>query len=528
MLPSPHQRREYIGDRWRRSNGRRRARPALPPRIARSRAAGCPRSTARPILRLDRPVAIKVMDPQFAADPQFLARFEFEARAVARLNHPGLVAVYDQGRDGRPTSFPGDGTGRGRHAARTAPRTRADAAARRRAPSPARCSDALAAAHRAGLVHRDVKPENVLISDAGEVKIADFGLVRAVAAATATSRSVILGTAAYLSPEQVTAGSADARSDVYAAGVLVFEMLTGRTPFTGDTSLSVAYQRVNNDVPAPGRSIAGVPPELDESGAPRHRTRPGATVPERRGDGGRPAARRGRARTFRRTACRRPAALRDEQLAAPQLPPTRRAAATRQHLPRRFRRRSTAPQRPPPSTCVPCSGATAAGAATHAGPQPTRHAAHQGRHGYDRPNLRPPPPEDIDHGGPPTPASRSDRHRHGAPCSSGSWWCSCSRRSGLRRLVDGDPAGYTAVPTVNGLDRAAAARAHQAAGLSADGRGDVLGRRPARDGASAPIPRRAPGPRTRDSVALLVSLGRPTVPTLPEQASCRSSEDELR
>ncbi|MEV6659022.1 Stk1 family PASTA domain-containing Ser/Thr kinase [Nocardia fluminea] len=211
--------------------------------------------------RLDRPVAIKVMDPKFAGDPQFLSRFEFEARAVAKLKHPSLVAVYDQGIDGEYPflimELVEGGTLR--------------ELLRERGPMPPHAVRAVAepvlraigTAHDAGLVHRDVKPENVLISDAGEVKIADFGLVRAVAAANTTSASVILGTAAYLSPEQVTTGTADARSDVYSFGVLIFELLTGRVPFTGDNSLSVAYQRVENDVPAPSDFIGGVPPEFD-------------------------------------------------------------------------------------------------------------------------------------------------------------------------------------------------------------------------------------------------------------------------
>ncbi|MEV0250606.1 Stk1 family PASTA domain-containing Ser/Thr kinase [Nocardia sp. NPDC050712] len=212
--------------------------------------------------RLDRPVAIKVMDPKFAGDPQFLSRFEFEARAVAKLKHPSLVAVYDQGVDG---DYPFlimelvvGGTLR--------------ELLRERGPMPPHAAravaepvlEAIGVAHAAGLVHRDIKPENVLISDAGDVKIADFGLVRAVAAANTTSASVILGTAAYLSPEQVTSGSADARSDVYSFGVLIFELLTGRVPFTGDTSISVAYQRIEKDVPPPSEFIAGVPPEFDD------------------------------------------------------------------------------------------------------------------------------------------------------------------------------------------------------------------------------------------------------------------------
>ncbi|WP_425302183.1 Stk1 family PASTA domain-containing Ser/Thr kinase, partial [Nocardia cyriacigeorgica] len=211
--------------------------------------------------RLDRPVAIKVMDPKFAGDPQFLSRFEFEARAVAKLKHPSLVAVYDQGVDGDHPflimELVEGGTLR--------------ELLRERGPMPPHAVRAVAepvlaaigVAHSAGLVHRDIKPENVLISDSGEVKIADFGLVRAVAAANTTSASVILGTAAYLSPEQVTSGTADARSDVYSFGILIFELLTGKVPFTGDTSLSVAYQRIEKDVPSPSQFIAGVPPEFD-------------------------------------------------------------------------------------------------------------------------------------------------------------------------------------------------------------------------------------------------------------------------
>ena len=122
----------------------------------------------------------------------------------------------------------------------------------------------LAVAHHEGLVHRDVKPENVLISDGGDVKIADFGLVRAIAEAKITSTSVILGTAAYLSPEQVSTGDAGPASDVYAVGILTYELLTGTTPFKGDSALTVAYQRMDNDVAAPSTVIGGVPKQFDE------------------------------------------------------------------------------------------------------------------------------------------------------------------------------------------------------------------------------------------------------------------------
>ncbi|MGO4446074.1 protein kinase [Mycobacterium sp. 2YAF39] len=213
-------------------------------------------------IRLDRPVALKVMESKYAGDQQFLTRFQREARAVARLSNPGLVSVYDQGIDGRHPYLVMElvegGTLR--------------ELLRERGPMPPHAVAAvlapvlggLAAAHAAGLVHRDIKPENVLISDRGEVKIADFGLVRAVAEAKITSTSVILGTAAYLSPEQVSTGDADPRSDVYSVGILAYELLTGDTPFTGDTALAVAYQRMDRDVPAPGTVITGVPRQFDE------------------------------------------------------------------------------------------------------------------------------------------------------------------------------------------------------------------------------------------------------------------------
>lgn len=213
-------------------------------------------------LRLDRPVALKIMDSRYAGDQQFLTRFQREARAVARLKDPGLVAVYDQGLDSQHPFLVMElvegGTLR--------------ELLRERGPMPPHAVAAvlspvlsgLAVAHRAGLVHRDIKPENVLISDDGDVKIADFGLVRAVAEAKITSTSVILGTAAYLSPEQVATGDAGPRSDVYAVGIMAYELLTGATPFTGDSALAVAYQRMDNDVAPPSSVIAGVPSQFDE------------------------------------------------------------------------------------------------------------------------------------------------------------------------------------------------------------------------------------------------------------------------
>ncbi len=223
--------------------------------------------------RLDRPVAIKVMDPRLAGDPAFRGRFEREARSAARIDHPAVVDVYDQGEQptGLGTGLGGDGpllflvmelveggTLRDVLRARGALGVPAAFAVMEQVLS------GLAAAHRLGLVHRDVKPENVLISRTGEVKVADFGLVTASAQAAPSAAGMIMGTVAYLSPEQVATGSADARSDVYAAGIMLYELLTGAPPYSGDTAISVAYRHVNSDVPAPSQIAGEVPPELDE------------------------------------------------------------------------------------------------------------------------------------------------------------------------------------------------------------------------------------------------------------------------
>ncbi|WP_051581129.1 Stk1 family PASTA domain-containing Ser/Thr kinase [Pseudonocardia acaciae] len=215
--------------------------------------------------RLDRAVAIKVMDAQLASDPSFRGRFEREARAIARIDHPGVIGVYDQGEHGEPPEplvflvmeLVTGGTLRDVLVERGA----LDVPSALAVLEPV--LGALAAAHSQGLTHRDVKPENVLISDSGAVKVADFGLVTAVAHSRASAAGVILGTVAYLSPEQVTGSSVDARSDVYAAGVLLYELLTGRPPYGGEHALSVAYQHVNEDVPPPSELVPGLPPDLD-------------------------------------------------------------------------------------------------------------------------------------------------------------------------------------------------------------------------------------------------------------------------
>ena len=217
-------------------------------------------------LRLDREVAIKVMDAGLAADPSFRARFEREARAIAKIDHPCVVDVYDQGEHGGP----GDPVVYLVMELVVGGTLRDVLAERGSLPAPEALAvlepvlSALAAAHAQGLTHRDVKPENVLISRTGAVKVADFGLVTAATHARASTAGMILGTVAYLSPEQVLGRTVDARGDVYSAGVMLFELLTGAPPYDGDQALAVAYRHVNEDVPAPSTLILGLPPALDE------------------------------------------------------------------------------------------------------------------------------------------------------------------------------------------------------------------------------------------------------------------------
>lgn len=213
--------------------------------------------------RLDREVALKVLRPHLATDPDFVARFRREARSAARLSHPNIVAVHDQGEDDGAQFLvmeyvPGHNLREilDREGALT-PRAAIDII------TPV--LDGLGVAHKAGLVHRDVKPENVIVREDGTVKIADFGLARAVSSMTATSTTgVLLGTAAYLSPEQVERGIADARSDVYAAGLVLFEMLTGRKAMPGDNAIQVAYSHVHHGVPRASEVSDGIPDALEE------------------------------------------------------------------------------------------------------------------------------------------------------------------------------------------------------------------------------------------------------------------------
>lgn len=213
--------------------------------------------------RLDRQVAVKVMHEGLGADQDFADRFVREARASARLNHPGVVAVFDQGEDEGTVYLVME---------YVAGATLRDVIRKEAPLTPARALavmeqvlQALGAAHQAGLVHRDVKPENVLIAPTGQIKVADFGLARAVTSTTAVTATagVLIGTISYVAPELVLHQGTDARSDVYACGVLLFELLTGRKPHEAENPIQVAYKHVHEDVPAPSSFQSGIPHYLD-------------------------------------------------------------------------------------------------------------------------------------------------------------------------------------------------------------------------------------------------------------------------
>ena len=212
-------------------------------------------------LRLERRVALKVMHSHLADDANFKSRFVQEARSTARLAHPNVVNVFDQGQDEDMAYLvmeylPGI--------------TLRDLLRDYGKLTPEQTIDimeavlaGLAAAHRAGIVHRDLKPENVLLADDGRIKLGDFGLARAAANATGTGQA-LLGTIAYLSPELVTRGVADTRSDIYAIGIMIYEMLTGEQPFQGEQPMQIAYQHANDTVPRPSLKNPLVPPQLDD------------------------------------------------------------------------------------------------------------------------------------------------------------------------------------------------------------------------------------------------------------------------
>ncbi|MEO6503249.1 MAG: Stk1 family PASTA domain-containing Ser/Thr kinase [Jatrophihabitantaceae bacterium] len=218
-------------------------------------------------VRLGRDVAVKVLRADLARDPSFQNRFRREAQAAAGLNHPSIVAVYDTGEDDGPEGHTPyivmeyvEG-----HTLREVLKTQQQVPPEQAMEITAEVCAALDFSHRSGIVHRDVKPGNVMITNSGAIKVMDFGIARALAdnAATVTATAAVIGTAQYLSPEQARGESVDARSDVYSTGCLLYELLTGHPPFTGDSPVAIAYQHVRENPQVPSSVNQVVPPALD-------------------------------------------------------------------------------------------------------------------------------------------------------------------------------------------------------------------------------------------------------------------------
>lgn len=207
--------------------------------------------------RLERPVALKVMHPYLAESDAFVERFHREARAAARIVHPGVVSVFDQG----VVSGQGflvmeliDGTNL---------RALLNAQGAFTIPQALRYTtdilEALRAAHRMGVIHRDIKPENILVPTDGPAKVADFGLARAVSKGSTSATGNMLGTAAYIAPEIAQTAKADARSDLYSVGIMLYEMLTGAVPWADESPLQIVHHHVSDDVPSPSPAFRGFP-----------------------------------------------------------------------------------------------------------------------------------------------------------------------------------------------------------------------------------------------------------------------------
>jgi eukaryotic-like serine/threonine-protein kinase len=212
--------------------------------------------------RLGRPVAVKLLREELAVEAAFVERFQREAHAAAGLSHPNIAQVYDYGRDGdqhfivlelvEGTDLAKLLNERGRLAPEGAVRVATQVCA------------ALSAAHTAGIVHRDIKPGNVIVSPSGQVKVTDFGIARALGQTPLTHTGTVMGTAQYLPPEQARGEPAGPASDLYSLGVVLFQMLTGSAPFTGDSPVAVALRHLHESIPAPSDSAPGIPPALDD------------------------------------------------------------------------------------------------------------------------------------------------------------------------------------------------------------------------------------------------------------------------
>lgn len=213
-------------------------------------------------MRLDRPIAMKVMHQHLAEDPQFLQRFSREARSAARIAHPGVVPVSDQGSIGnRPYLVMELVEG---PTIRDLLRREGSFTLSQSLTYCDNILQALRAAHRIGVIHRDIKPENVLVPPDGPARVTDFGLARAVSEATMSVTGNMLGTVTYMAPEVATSGATDERTDLYSVGIMLYEMLTGAVPWHGDNALHIAYSHVHDDVPAPSDQEPWIPREIDD------------------------------------------------------------------------------------------------------------------------------------------------------------------------------------------------------------------------------------------------------------------------
>ncbi len=213
---------------------------------------------------LDRLVAIKILFPEFATDPSFVARFRREAQAAANLNHPNIVGVYDWGKE-RGTYYIVMEYVDGQTVSEIL-RNEGPIEPKRAAGIAADVAAALGFAHRKGVVHRDVKPGNVLITKSGEVKVADFGIARAMTASSEenlTQTGSVMGTATYFSPEQAQGKPVDARSDLYSLGVVLYEMASGKPPFSADSPVAIAYKHVQEPIPSLAEKVPGIPPDYE-------------------------------------------------------------------------------------------------------------------------------------------------------------------------------------------------------------------------------------------------------------------------
>jgi serine/threonine-protein kinase len=206
-------------------------------------------------------VALKVLREQFASDTEFVERFEREAKAVAALTHPHMVRVYDSGRDGDVRYIAmeyvegEDLKSYIRRSGRLHPQRAAEIASQ--------VCDALEFAHAHGVIHRDVKPQNILLTPAGDVKVTDFGIARALSSATITQTGTVLGSVQYLSPEQARGGTVGRPADLYSLGVVLYEMVTGELPFAGDSPIAIALAHVNQPPPPPRSIVPDLPPSID-------------------------------------------------------------------------------------------------------------------------------------------------------------------------------------------------------------------------------------------------------------------------